>query len=274
VTNGDFTFQFIVPKDIAYQYGDGKLSYYAQNGETDANGYYDNVLIGGINSNAAVDNSGPEIKLYMNDNKFAFGGMTDNDPFLYAELTDENGINTVGNGIGHDLTSVLDNDNSKLAVLNDYYEANIDDYRAGKVRYQLHDLSVGRHELTLKVWDVYNNSREARTEFVVAETAELALDHVLNYPNPFTTHTTFMFEHNHSCSQLQAQVQIFTASGRLVKTLDKLIDTQGYRSTEIEWNGLDDYGDKIGRGVYVYKVRIKTNDGKHAEKFEKLVILR
>jgi hypothetical protein len=274
VTNGDFTFQFIVPKDIAYQYGYGKLSYYAQNGETDANGYYANVMIGGVNTNATTDNTGPEIKLYMNDNKFVFGGMTDTDPYLYAELKDENGINTVGNGIGHDVTSILDDDNSKLAVLNDYYEADIDDYRTGKVRYQLHDLSVGRHQLTLKVWDVYNNSREARTEFIVAETAQLALDHVLNYPNPFTTHTTFMFEHNHACSQLQAQVQIFTSSGRLVKTLEKLIDTEGYRSTEIEWNGLDDYGDRIGRGVYVYKVRIKTNDGKYAEKFEKLVILR
>jgi hypothetical protein len=274
VANGDFTFTFIVPKDIAYQYGYGKLSYYADNGTIDANGYYSNVVIGGTNPSAETDNTGPQVKLYMNDEKFVFGGMTDPNPSLYGVVSDANGINTVGNGIGHDITSTLDDDNSQITVLNEYYEADIDSFQSGKVKYPFKDLPEGRHTLKLKVWDVYNNSSEARTEFVVASSAELALDHVLNYPNPFTTHTKFMFEHNHPYSQLRAQIQIFTVSGKLVKTLDRLIDTEGYRSDEIEWNGLDDYGDRIGRGVYLYKVRIMTNEGESAEKFEKLVILR
>jgi hypothetical protein len=274
ITNGDFSFTFIVPKDIAYQYGFGKLSYYAENGAIDANGYYTNVVIGGINSSAEADNSGPEIKVYMNDEKFVFGGMTDADPYLYGVVRDANGINTVGNGIGHDIISTLDEDNSNISVLNDYYEADIDNYQSGKVKYPFHDLTDGRHSLKLKVWDVYNNSSEARTEFVVASAANLALNHVLNYPNPFTTHTTFMFEHNHPYSQLKTQIQIFTVSGKLIKTLERLIDTEGYRSNEIEWNGLDDYGDRIGKGVYLYKVHVMTNEGNSAEKFEKLVILR
>lgn len=274
VNNGDFTFTFVVPKDISYQYGNGKISYYAHNGQIDANGYSSNIVVGGLNPSAGADNAGPQVKLYMNDDKFVFGGLTNEDPVLYAEVSDSNGINTAGTGIGHDITSVLDQDNEKISVLNDYYESDLDSYQSGKVRFQYNSLSTGRHSLTFKVWDVYNNSSEARTEFVVAETAELALEHVLNYPNPFTTHTTFMFEHNRPFQQLSAQVQIFTVSGKLIKTLNRIISTEGFRSDDIEWDGLDDYGDRIGRGVYIYKLKVKDFNGSSSEKFEKLLILR
>ena len=142
------------------------------------------------------------------------------------------------------------------------------------MKYPFKDLSAGPHSVNLKVWDVYNNSSEATTEFVVAESAKLALEHVLNYPNPFTTHTTFMFEHNRPFTNLDIQVQIYTVSGKLIKTIASKIFSEGYRSDELEWNGLDDFGDRIGKGVYVYKLRVRTSDGDYADKFEKLVILR
>jgi hypothetical protein len=272
--NGEFSFTFVAPKDISYKYGFGKLSYYAANGQIDASGYDTSLVIGGINATAAADKQGPDVKLYMNDEKFVFGGITDANPVLYAVVHDQNGINTIGNGIGHDITAVMDNNNAQTLVLNDYYQSNLDSYQSGTVRYPYSGLAEGSHSLNFKVWDVYNNSSEARTEFIVASTATLALEHVLNYPNPFTTHTTFMFEYNRSCTDLHAQIQIFTISGKLIKTIDHTIFAQGYRSNEIQWDGLDDYGDKIGRGVYVYKLRLKANDGSYAEKFEKLVVLR
>ncbi len=274
VHNGDFSFTFVVPKDISYQYGNGKISYYAQNGQSDANGYSNDIVVGGLNPNAGTDTKGPDIKLYMNDDKFVFGGITDPNPVLYAQVSDSNGVNTAGTGIGHDITSTIDEDNSKIAVLNDYYESDLDSYQSGKVKFPYSSLSSGRHSIRFKIWDVYNNSSEARTEFIVAETAELALEHVLNYPNPFTTHTTFMFEHNRPYQQLSAQVQIFTVSGKLIKTINRIITTEGYRSDDIEWDGLDDYGDRIGRGVYIYKLKVKDFNGSSSEKFEKLVILR
>ncbi len=274
VHNGDFSFTFVVPKDISYLYGNGKISYYAHNGQSDANGYSKDIVVGGLNPNAGLDNTGPQVKLYLNDDLFVFGGLTDENPVLYAEVSDSNGINTAGTGIGHDITSTIDNDNGKISILNDYYESDLDSYQSGKVRFPYSSLASGRHILTFKVWDVYNNSSEARTEFIVAETAQLALEHVLNYPNPFTTHTTFMFEHNRPYQQLSAQVQIFTVSGKLIKTLNRVVTTEGYRSNDIEWDGLDDYGDRIGRGVYIYKLKVKDFNGSSSEKFEKLVILR
>jgi len=168
----------------------------------------------------------------------------------------------------------LDNDANKTFVLNDYFQNELNSYQQGRVLFPFQDLTAGPHTLTFKVWDVHNNSSEASTEFIVESSAELALDHVLNYPNPFTTSTTFMFEHNRPFSVLDAQVQIFTVSGKLVKTIQGKIFNEGFRSEELQWDGLDDYGDRIGKGVYLYKLKVRTQDGSSAEKFEKLVILR
>jgi len=274
IVNGDFTYTFIVPKDIAYKIGFGRLSYYAHNGNQDANGQYDSLLIGGSSTNPVTDNIGPTIKLYLNDDKFVFGGTTDENPKIYALVTDTNGINTVGNGIGHDVTATVDDNTDNLYVLNDYYEANLDSYQSGKLMYPLSDLSSGRHTLRLKVWDIYNNSSEAYTEFIVAESSTLALNHVLNYPNPFTTRTSFFFEHNRPCNTLDVQVQVYTVSGKLIKTINRSVTCEGYRVDNLEWDGRDDFGDPIGRGVYVYRLKIRDSDGATAEKYEKLVVLK
>ncbi|MES2593610.1 MAG: type IX secretion system sortase PorU [Bacteroidota bacterium] len=273
VTNGYYKFSFIVPKDIAYQYGIGRISYYAENGNEDAQGYYEKIIIGGSNDLAVSDAAGPEVNVYLNDIKFVFGGLTDENPDLYSILKDANGINTVGNGIGHDITAVIDGNTEKSIILNDYYQSDLNSYKSGTIRYPLEDMSEGKHTLKLKVWDVYNNSSESYTEFIVAKSAKLALSHVLNYPNPFTTRTQFYFEHNQTCSTLEVQVQVFTVSGKLVKNISQFVNTEGFRSEPIEWNGRDDFGDKIGKGVYVYRVKVKTSDGGTAEKYEKLVIL-
>jgi len=210
----------------------------------------------------------------MNDEKFVFGGITNENPVIYAVASDESGINTVGNGIGHDIVAVLDNKIDPVYVLNDFYEADMDDYTKGKVIYRLENLEEGNHSLKLKIWDIYNNSSDAYTEFTVAGSAEIALKHVLNYPNPFTTHTSFFFEHNQACNGMDVQVQIFTVSGKLVKTLNQRIICDGFRSDSISWNGTDEYGDRIGRGVYIYRLKVRNDKGATADKYEKLVLLR
>jgi hypothetical protein len=190
-----------------------------------------------------------------------------------AIVSDTNGINTVGNGIGHDITAVLDDNSTNTINLNEFYQSDLDSYQSGRVVYPFNALSEGTHTLKMKIWDVYNNSSEAYTEFVVAESAQLALNHVLNYPNPFTTRTLFMFEHNQACNSLDVQVQVFTVSGKLVKTINETVISSGFRNDQVEWDGLDDYGQKIGRGVYLYNLKVKTPDGQKAEQIERLVIL-
>jgi hypothetical protein len=277
VTQGQWEVEFRAPLGINYQFGFGKVSMYAydQANNRDAAGAYDSVLVGGFNNNAPEDNIGPEIKLYMNDASFVRGGITGSDPYIYAELRDSSGINTVGSGIGQDLRAVLNLASDQPYILNEYYEADLNSYKSGSLRYQLFDLEPGVYQLDLRAFDIYNNPSEATTEFVVAESAELALDRVLNYPNPFTTYTEFHFEHNRANQPLEVQVQIFTVSGRLVKTINQEVLSSGNRVTGISWDGLDDYGDKIGKGVYVYRLKVKsTLDNSSADEYEKLVILR
>ena len=68
-------------------------------------------------------------------------------------------------------------------------------------------------------------------------------------------------------------IQVFTVSGKLVRTIERQVTSTGYRSAPIDWDGLDDFGSRIGRGVYIYRVKVRTSLGQTAEKFEKLVIL-
>jgi hypothetical protein len=274
VKNGLFEFEFVVPKDINREYGGGKVSLYAQNGSYDASGAYFDFIIGGLSDNPIQDNEGPKADLFMNNDKFVFGGITNQEPDLYAEIWDENGINMVGTGIGHDITGVLDNKASQTIVLNDFYEADVDSYQSGKIRYPFEKLDEGLHSLKLQVWDVNNNPSDAYTEFVVASDANLALDHILNYPNPFTTNTDFYFEHNKPGLNLSVRIEIFTVSGKLVKTIDGNYANNGFRIGPINWNGRDEYGDVIAKGVYIYRLKVRTPMGEVAEEFEKLVILK
>ncbi|MBL7921174.1 MAG: type IX secretion system sortase PorU [Bacteroidia bacterium] len=273
VVNGEFSFSFIVPKDIGFSIGPGKISYYATNGIIDASGSTKNVKVGGLVKNPVIDTDPPQLSLYLNEKGFVNGGITNEKPIMYANLTDSSGINTVGTSIGHDITVVLDENSNKPIVLNDYYEANLNSYQSGKIRFPFEELEDGNHRLTFRAWDIQNNSAVVTADFIVESSAELALKRVLNYPNPFTTNTKFYLEHNQACNPLKITIQIFTISGKSVKTIQKEVVCEGFRPEGIEWDGKDDFGDKLARGVYIYRLAILNIDNKKAEKIEKLVIL-
>ncbi len=274
VENGNFKFDFIVPKDIKIAYGKGKLSFYAENKVLDKSGANFEVTVGGINPDAVDDSVGPELKLFMNDESFIEGGNTNTSPNLIVSLSDVSGINTSITSIDHDIVAVIDGDQANPIILNDYYETELNDFTKGKVTYQLRDLSVGLHSIKIKAWDTYNNSSESTLNFMVVSDNSLILDNVLNYPNPFVNYTEFWFNHNKPNEPLEVQLQIFTISGKIIKTINKTVQTTGNLSRSINWNGLDDFGNKIGKGVYIYKLKVKsTISNLSTIKYEKLVIL-
>lgn len=273
VVNGDFELSFIVPKDINYNYGYGKMSLYAKCDTADASGYFSNFIVGGYSNNAIVDNDPPSIKMYLNDQSFANLSLTNENPILIAEVCDSSGINIMGSAIGHDAIITLDKESENAIVVNDFFEPQVNSYQKGVFKYPFNDLSEGKHTLTFKVWDILNNSSEKTIEFTVVKEKDLALAHVLNYPNPFSTHTSFYFEHNQIESAMDVKVQIFTVTGKIVKTIIQNTQFNGFISEAIEWDGTDDYGDKLAKGVYLYKISVRTSTGKYAEKIEKLVIL-
>jgi len=273
VSNGDFTFTFVVPKDISYSYGSGKISYYAENQLTDANGYSEDLVIGGSNPNLVQDEQGPQMDLFLNDESFVYGGVTDENPRLLLNLKDDQGINTVGSGIGHDIVATLDGNSENSFILNDYYEAAVDDHTQGVVSFPFTELSPGKHSLKVKAWDVANNSSTKTIEFTVVKDQEVKIENLVNYPNPFTTNTEFIFQHNQSGVVMDVKLEVFTISGKLVKSIDQIIVNDGFVSKDIRWDGRDDFGDRIGKGVYMYKLKVRSANGSTSEKIEKLVIL-
>ncbi|WP_444653854.1 type IX secretion system sortase PorU [Flavobacterium sp.] len=275
VTNGKFEFGFVVPRDIRIPIGQGRVSFYAKknNALEDHTGYSTAIKIGGVNQNAAADNIAPKVRLYMNDETFISGGITNDSPILLAFLEDEHGINTAS-GIGHDIIGILDGDENNPFIMNDYYETELNDYTKGKLRFPLANLEKGLHTLTFKAWDVYNNLVTAEIQFVVIGDDVLKLDKVLNYPNPFVSYTEFWFTHNRPFEPLDVQVQVLTVTGKIVKTINQQVTTDGFLCREIKWDGRDDFGDRIGKGVYIYKLTVRSaSSNKTAEKYEKLVLL-
>lgn len=291
--NGVFTVEFYVPKDINYEIGSGRLLVYADNKVFDV---FNNQTqtIGGINPEGINDNEAPKVRIFMNNVNFADGGITDQNPTLLACVTDDKGINSTGSGIGHDITVILDGKVIDTVVLNDFYfsgdgngciNTSLSDYQKGNVTYPFRNLAPGPHQLTFKVWDINNNSTTETLNFIVKDESNqnLIVNKLLNWPNPFTNKTYVQFEHN--CDDLlDVNVQIYTITGKLVKTISTAVTAepffQGFRTpkTAIEWDGTDDFGDAVGKGTYIFKIFAKSqNQDKckgSATAVEKMVLLK
>jgi len=259
VKNGVFQFNMILPKDINYQPGKGRFSFYATDGKMDAGGADTNYIIAGL-APALTDNRGPDIKAWLNDSAFKNGGLTHENPVLLLNLADSSGINVSGAGIGHDITAVIDGNERNVLVLNGYYSSELDNYQRGKVRYQLPSMAPGKHQIRIKAWDLANNSNETLLDFTVAKQEKMMIQKLMNYPNPFTDKTTISFEHNQPNTQLPVEIAIFTTNGQLVKTIRKTVFTEGTRNIEIQWNGTDENGQKLKKAVYICQVIITLGE--------------
>jgi hypothetical protein len=273
VKNGEFKFNFIMPRDMDYNFGYGKLSYYAQDSLYDVSGYFTDFIIGGMTTDVSEDNEGPDIKLFMNDTTFKSGGITSEYPTLLARVSDEHGINPGGNSIGHDIMAILDNDIKKNYILNSYFQTDIDNFKKGSVTYKLPKLAPGIHTISFKIWDIFNNSSQAEIKFNVQNESNLKIQRIYNYPNPLIDHTYFFFEHNQNADELNVTIQIFNMTGSKVKELNSIISPGGFTSEPIFWNGCDQSGNKIKRGIYLYRVILRSINGVVTSASQKLVVI-
>ncbi len=276
IQQGYFKGSFYIPLDIDYREGKGKFSFYASlNNQTQAGGYNDNIIVCCIDSNATFNNVPPTIQLYINDEQWIEGGVTGPNPLLIVKIQDDQGINATGLGVGRELKAVINGDEENPIFLNDYYQATKDDPRSGEIRYRFKNLSEGRYVVSVKVWDITNNSATASTEFWVASDEKLVVERIFNYPNPFTTFTRFFFQHNRIGEQMEVHIKIYTVTGRLVKYIRSEFIAETGVINHITWDGLDEFGDPLARGVYIYQFEVRiprTNET--VTKFEKLVLLR
>jgi hypothetical protein len=271
--NGKFSFSFIVPRDIRYSFGNGHISYYANEDGNDLTGWYRNIVVGGFSNSTVEDTEGPMIRLFLNDTLFRDGGLAGPNPVLLASLADASGINTTGSGIGHDLTIWLDDNRSNSIILNNFYSTEVNDFTKGTVTYPLNKIEPGSYLLTLKAWDNYNNSNQESIRFIVRNEEGFILNSLINYPNPFTEETSVTAEHNRPDTQLEVIIEIYSMQGKKIRILKNSIYTSGYRLPPVVWDGQNEGGEKADRGIYIYTVTVKTPSGEIARASGRMIIL-
>ena len=278
VQGGLFSAIFVVPKDISYADKAGRISMYVSGAANHLVGLNERFIVGGTAADVGDDSEGPEIELFLGDETFTDGGLTTASPLVLARLYDESGINTVGAGVGHEMLLILDDNEQEAINVGDLYESDENSFQSGSFRYTFESpLEPGMHSLALRAWDVLNNSGTAALDFEVTDQDALAIRNVLNYPNPTTGPTRFVFEHNQlPGTPVSVRVRVYTLSGRPVRTLE-IDETLPAGPLQISWDGLDDDYVSLAPGVYLYMVRVETLDTEErhvSEVIEKLSIVR
>ena len=270
VKNGAFTFSFMLPKDIKYNYGGGRINYYAQDdtNNTEAQGYFENFTVGGTNKNFADETDGPTVNMFLNSESFISGDKVNETPLFIANVCDSNGINTVGgSGIGHDIKLTIDQDPSQSYILNDYYQALSGKFTAGTINYKLPVMLDGKHTLSFKVFDLLNNSTTKDIDFEVVTGLKPQIFSIYNYPNPVKTKTNIIVKHDRPETILSTTVEIFDLSGRKIWSFSQS------NADNISWNLLSNDGQRVKTGIYLYRVSIKTSDSDITSKTNKMLVV-
>jgi hypothetical protein len=268
VVDGKFEINFMLPKDIKYNYGTGRINLYASDDLAgEAQGSFENFIIGGSIADFEYETDGPLVDMYLNTADFKSGGQVNETPMLIANVSDMNGINQVGSGIGHDIMMVIDDDPDQSYILNDFYKSDLNDFSKGTIRYKMPTMKSGKHSVSLRVWDLLNNSTVQTMDFEVVKGLEPEIFNIYNYPNPVKSYTKFVVEHDRPETVLNATVDIYDLSGRKVWTFNQsTLD-------EITWDMNDIYGQRLKTGVYLYRVSILSNSNKVFSKINKLMIV-
>ena len=269
VKDGEFEISFMLPKDIKYNFGTGRINYYANDSETgdEAQGYFENFVVGGTNPDIVYETEGPEMQLYLNSVNFVSGDKVNETPVFMAHLRDENGINRVGTGIGHDLLLTVDNDPRQTYVLNNYFEAAANTFKEGTVKYKLPELPEGKHTMSFRAWDLLNNSTTQTIEFEVVKGLTPHIFGVSNYPNPVSSVTRIKVDHDRPETILKTVVDIFDLAGRKIWTFEQA------NADDVEWNVVSSDGKRVKSGIYLYRVTISTLDSDPYSKTSKMLIV-
>ena len=252
VVDGVFEVEFPLSKDISYNYEIGKVMMYTYDTlrGLDAQGVFDNLVIGGTSDDVVDDNDGPTADLFLNDETFESGGYTHDSPFFIANLEDDNGINISSTSVGHEITMTLDGDNTTTKILNGNYIAELDNYQKGRVTYQMEGLARGEHTIEFVAWDTHNNPVVEELAFFVGDKVTF-----FNYPNPFSDETRFKIQHSNGGKDLQLRLNIFDPIGQLVTSKQYTYKESPSVIDNITWYGTLD-GQVCSSGVYVVKIEL------------------
>jgi hypothetical protein len=273
IRQGRFSFTFAVPKDISYSEATGLVNLYAISNDKKrkANGIFSQLAMNGSASQGATG-SGPAVYCYLNSASFVNGGSVNTTPYFVAELSDEDGINATGTGIGHDLQLIIDGDMNQTYSLNDYFQYDFGSFTRGSVGFSIPELSYGKHRLLFRAWDVLNNSTTTELDFNVVKGLEPVIADVECTDNPARSSTSFRIIHDRMGSQMDVVLDVFDMSGRHLWSHAESGVSTGQVYT-IPWDLTVDGGRRLPTGIYLYRVRIASDGSSYASKAKKLIVL-
>lgn len=275
VVAGRFMLKIPVPMDISYRNEEGMLNLFAVDTlGISAQGYYRNFTVGGTAPSVDDDGKGPQIKMYLNTPDFLDGDEVNSTPTLFVELFDENGINTVGTGIGHDIMAIVDNDKYHTYNLNNVYAPSVGDYRRGTIEYPLSQLAEGEHTLLLRAWDLLNNSSTGTLTFVVVPGLAPDFIDITVTPNPvrYGQKATFVLTHNRPHGELDVTIELFNFQGVKLWEYSRRMSSSSTQCI-IDWDVTASGGQPMPTGVYIYRARLSSEGGSRQTKTEKIIIL-
>lgn len=276
VSNGEFTTTFIIPKDMSYSYETGRMNIYAIDPETkkEANGYYENFLLGGTNPTGGEDINPPKIhRIYLNNPEFTSNNKVNSSPVFFAEVEDETGINISGHGIGHDPVVIIDNSAYMHYGINEYFIAETGNSRKGSFKYNIPTLSPGKHLLTFRVWDIMNNSSVSMLNFEVEENLSPKIFDLFVHPNPAKTVANFYLKHDRPDSNITVKIDVFNLTGTKLWSFEDSNYSETFNVVPIEWKLTTDSGSKIPPGVYIYRASISSDESSESTESKKLIVL-
>ena len=271
VKDGLFNYTFMVPKDIRYNFDNGRIVYYAVTADSletaEAVGHFEQFIIGGTGSTVAIDTIGPEMEIYLNSPAFRNGDKTYATPRFFANLYDKNGINTAGAGIGHDLMLIIDDDPKMIYSLNEYFTAANNSYQAGQVSYLMEELANGPHSLTFRAWDLLNNSTTKSLNFIVEAGLDPSIYNVTTYPNPVQQSGVvhLIVNYDQPDELIETEIYLYNTAGQMVYSHKQ--DNPDAVSINLPSLGLN-------TGVYIYSVKIKSASSKYSTTSGKIIVTK
>lgn len=275
---GKFEFTVFIPRDISYTNKPGRISLYAvSNDKThEYNGYSETFCLNGTSDMEEPDTKGPEVIAYINSIDNPDYTITDENPILIADISDEYGINNAGISLGHDIELVLDDNTSDCINLNSYFSYDIGSYQKGQLVYEMKDMTRGAHTAKLRVWDVNNNITTTDVHFIVrSESVEGGKDgYVTATKNPATTDTRFItYFPNDTTVEGMVIYEVYDTRGRCVYK-EPVGVPSGATNAALSWDLCGNDHSPLPSGIYFYRTVINTSNGSKATDAQKLIITR
>lgn len=274
--DGKFTFTLVVPRDISYSTEHGRINLYAisEDKQREYNGVCYKFCLNGTADNEEPDTQAPNVVAYINSIDNPDFTITDENPYLIADISDDYGINSAGVSLGHDIELVLDN-NDPIS-LNAYFTYDLGSYQKGQLVYPMTNLERGPHKALLRVWDVNNNLATTDVNFIVRtqEAINKEEGYVTATKNPASADTRFItyFPADTQVSGLVVY-EVYDTRGRCVFKESVSADTNA-TSSSLSWDLCGNDHSPLPAGIYFYRTVINTSKGALATDAQKLIITR